>query len=93
MYLQNFQNGSMSRNINPGCKPIYGYLRFLITKTVMCLVCVYLESFSQYGRRRIFLRFRGGILGSLVCPLRRDTVAILKERIDNIQNTKMVRKR
>ena len=40
-----------------------------------------------------FLRFRGGILGSLVCPLRRDTVALLKERIDNMQNTKMVRKR
>ena len=83
----------MSRNINQGCKSIYEYLRFLITKTVMCLVCVYLASFSQYGRRRFFLRGRGGILVSLVCPLRRDTVELLKERIDNMQNTRMVRKR
>ena len=38
-----------------------------------------------------FLRLCGGVLGSLVCPFCRDTVALLKKKIDNIQNTKMVR--
>ena len=40
-----------------------------------------------------FLRLRGGVLGSLVCTLCRDAVALLMVEIDNIQNTKMVRQR
>ena len=86
MYLQKRRIGSMGRNMTPGYKPIYGYLRLVITKTVMCLVCVCSEWLSQYGRRRV-LRLRGGVLGSLVCAFCRDAVALLMVEIDNIQNT------